>query len=181
MARNGVILLVEDNADDEQLTLRALKKNSIANQVVVARDGAEAIDYLFGTAGGSPNLDVLPEVILLDLKLPKIDGLEVLRRLRENERTAHLPVVVLTSSNEEQDLVQSYRLGKVLFWDKERRGVREADPSWAAMWEGRSKKRGKPNQIIGWEGGESGSLIVPPEYQKLDRPRVDGKDPAEGA
>jgi two-component system, response regulator len=111
MARNGVILLVEDNADDEQLTLRALKKNSIANQVVVARDGAEAIDYLFGSAGGSPELDVLPEVILLDLKLPKIDGLEVLRRLRENERTAHLPVVVLTSSNEEQDLVQSYRLG----------------------------------------------------------------------
>ena len=111
MARNGVILLVEDNADDEQLTLRALKKNSIANQVVVARDGAEAIDYLFGTAGGNPDLDVLPEVILLDLKLPKIDGLEVLRRLRENNRTAHLPVVILTSSNEEQDLVQSYRLG----------------------------------------------------------------------
>jgi len=111
MARNGVILLVEDNADDEQLTLRALKKNSIANQVVVARDGAEAIDYLFGTAGGSPDLDVLPEVILLDLKLPKIDGLEVLRRLRENDRTAHLPVVVLTSSNVEQDLVQSYRHG----------------------------------------------------------------------
>jgi two-component system response regulator len=111
MARNGVILLVEDNADDEQLTLRALKKNSIANQVVVARDGAEAVDYLFGTAGGSSDQDVLPEVILLDLKLPKIDGLEVLRRLRENERTAHLPVVVLTSSNEEQDLVQSYRLG----------------------------------------------------------------------
>jgi CheY-like chemotaxis protein len=111
MARNGVILLVEDNADDEQLTLRALKKNSIANQVVVARDGAEAVDYLFGAAGGSSDLDVLPEVILLDLKLPKIDGLEVLRRLRENVRTAHLPVVILTSSNEEQDLVQSYRLG----------------------------------------------------------------------
>jgi two-component system response regulator len=112
MARNGVILLVEDNADDEQLTLRALKKNGIANQVVVARDGAEAIGYLFGSRqDGSPALDVLPEVILLDLKLPKIDGLEVLRRLRENERTAHLPIVVLTSSNEEQDLVQSYRLG----------------------------------------------------------------------
>jgi two-component system response regulator len=110
MDRNGVILLVEDNADDEQLTLRALKKNNIANQVVVARDGAEAIEYLFGQCGSAAT-GVLPDVILLDLKIPKIDGLEVLRRLRENERTAHLPVVVLTSSNEEHDLVQSYRLG----------------------------------------------------------------------
>jgi CheY-like chemotaxis protein len=112
MARNGVILLVEDNADDEKLTLRALKKNSIANQVVVARDGVEALEYLFGgNESGGREMGELPEVILLDLKLPKIDGLEVLRRLRGNERTALLPVVVLTSSNEDQDLVQSYRLG----------------------------------------------------------------------
>jgi two-component system, response regulator len=112
MARNGVILLIEDNPDDEKLTLRALKKNSIANQVVVAHDGAEAIDYLFGSSeSGGREMGALPEVILLDLKLPKIDGLEVLRRLRGNERTALLPVVVLTSSKEDQDLVQSYRLG----------------------------------------------------------------------
>ncbi|NLC57645.1 MAG: response regulator [Armatimonadetes bacterium] len=110
---NGkVILLVEDNPDDELLTLRALKQNNIMNEVVVARDGQEALDYLFGTgshAGRDPS--IIPQVVLLDLKLPKVDGLEVLRRLREDPRTDVLPVVVLTSSKEEADLIASYRLG----------------------------------------------------------------------
>ena len=107
-----VILLVEDNADDEALTLRALKKNNIHNDVVVARDGVEALDYLFGT-GKYAGRDVsqLPSVTLLDLKLPKIDGLEVLEKVRANELTRLLPVVILTSSKEEQDLINGYKLG----------------------------------------------------------------------
>lgn len=106
------ILLVEDNADDEKLTLRALKKNNICNEVVVARNGAEALDYLFGTgAYAGRNLSAMPQVVLLDLKLPKLDGLEVLRRLRAHERTKFLPVVILTSSNEEQDRIKGYGLG----------------------------------------------------------------------
>jgi two-component system response regulator len=106
------ILLVEDNADDEALTLRALKKNNIGNQVIVARDGAEALDYLHGTGKYSGrDATLLPQVILLDLKLPKIEGLEVLRRLRANESTKLLPVVILTSSNEEQDRLSGYELG----------------------------------------------------------------------
>ncbi len=107
-----VILLVEDNPDDEELTLRALKKNNIQNEVVVARDGAEALDYLFGTgAHTGRDLRIMPAVTLLDLKLPKVDGLEVLRRLRTDERTKLLPVVILTSSKEEQDLLTGYKLG----------------------------------------------------------------------
>ncbi len=106
------ILLVEDNPDDELLAIRALKKNNIMNEVVVARDGAEALDYLFGTgAYEGRNTSIMPQVILLDLKLPKIDGLEVLKRLRDDDRTKLLPVVVLTSSKEERDLNESYRLG----------------------------------------------------------------------
>ena len=106
------ILLVEDNADDEALTLRALKKNNIQNRVVVAHDGAEALDYLFGAeARASRDQDVMPALILLDLKLPKIDGLEVLRRIRAHERTKLLPVVILTSSQEEQDILNGYSLG----------------------------------------------------------------------
>jgi CheY-like chemotaxis protein len=109
---NKVILLVEDNPDDEALTRRALKKNNIQNEVVVARDGAEALDYLFGTgAHTGRDLSIMPTVTLLDLKLPKIDGLEVLRRLRADERTKVLPVVILTSSKEEQDLANGYMLG----------------------------------------------------------------------
>jgi CheY-like chemotaxis protein len=109
---NALILLVEDNADDEALTLRALKKNNIHNEVVVARDGVEALDYLFGTgAYARRNLEVMPHVILLDLKLPKIDGLEVLQRIRSEERTRLLPVVILTSSKEQQDLINGYGLG----------------------------------------------------------------------
>lgn len=109
---NKVILLVEDNPDDEALTLRALKKNNIGNVVVVARDGVEALDFLFGTGSyAGRDLSIMPQVTLLDLKLPKIDGLEVLRRIREDERTCLLPVVILTSSKEEQDLINGYRLG----------------------------------------------------------------------
>lgn len=105
------ILLVEDNADDEVLTLRALRKNNIHNPVVVARDGAEALDYLLGARGETEAETALPTVVLLDLKLPKIDGLEVLRRIRADERTRLLPVVILTSSREELDLINGYRLG----------------------------------------------------------------------
>ena len=107
-----MILLVEDNPDDEVLTLRALKKNNIRNEVTVARDGVEALDFLFGTgAYEGRDLITMPEVILLDLKLPRIDGLEVLRRIREAERTRLLPVVVLTTSTEDQDRLRSYDLG----------------------------------------------------------------------
>jgi two-component system, response regulator len=107
-----IILLVEDNADDEKLTLRALQKNNIRNQVVIARDGAEALDFLFATgAHAGRSLELMPQVILLDLKLPKLSGLEVLRRLRTDNRTKLLPVVILTSSNEEQDRITSYGLG----------------------------------------------------------------------
>jgi two-component system response regulator len=107
-----IILLVEDNSDDEELTLRALKKNNILNEVVVARDGAEAVDYLFGTGVyAGRDLRVMPQVILLDLKLPKLDGLEVLRRVRADVRTRLLPIVILTSSNEELDRINGYGLG----------------------------------------------------------------------
>lgn len=109
---NKMILLVEDNADDEELTLRALKKNHIGNKVFIVRDGAEALDFLFCTgiyADRDPH--EMPQVTLLDLKLPKVDGLEVLRRLRADERTHTLPIVILTSSNEEKDVVEGYQLG----------------------------------------------------------------------
>jgi CheY-like chemotaxis protein len=107
-----IILLVEDNADDEELTLRALKKNNIQNEVVVARDGVEALDYLFGTgAYAGRDTSNVPSVTLLDLKLPKVDGLEVLKRLRADERTKFLPVVILTSSKEDQDLLNGYKFG----------------------------------------------------------------------
>ena len=112
MSHDSVILLVEDNPKDEELTLRALKKSHIVNPVVVARDGVEALDYLFAR-GAHANRDraAMPQVVLLDLKLPKVDGLEVLKALRADELTRRLPVVVLTSSVEEQDLIRSYNLG----------------------------------------------------------------------
>jgi two-component system response regulator len=106
------ILLVEDNADDEALTMRAFNKNNIRNEIIVARDGAAALDYLFGTGahqGRDPS--DLPQVVLLDLKLPKVDGIEVLKRIRADERTALLPVVILTSSKEQQDIINGYRFG----------------------------------------------------------------------
>ena len=107
-----IVLLVEDNPDDEALTLRALKKNNILNEVVVVRDGAEALDYLLGSDGksGRIRLDQLA-VVLLDLKLPKVNGLEVLRRVRADPRTRRLPIVILTSSKEEKDLVGAYDSG----------------------------------------------------------------------
>ena len=110
--RNHVILLVEDNPDDVELTRRALDESNVANKLVVVRDGVEALQYLFreDAYAGRDAAD-LPEVVLLDLKLPKIDGLEVLRRIRADERTRILPVVVLTSSNAERDIVESYALG----------------------------------------------------------------------
>lgn len=101
------ILLVEDNADDEQLTLRAMRQSEVPNIIRVARDGAEAIDHLFGPSSGSR----LPDLVLLDLKLPKISGLEVLQKIRSESKTKTLPVVVLTSSDEERDIVESYNLG----------------------------------------------------------------------
>ena len=110
--KNKMILLVEDNARDEALTLRALKQSGIANEIVVTRDGAEALDYLFGTGkftGG--DIKVPPQLILLDLKLPKIDGLEVLKQLRADDRTKRLPIVVFTSSSEQEDMIKSYDLG----------------------------------------------------------------------
>lgn len=106
------ILLVEDEPNDVKLTLRALRKGNILNEVIVVCDGVEALDYLFGTGRyAGRDLTVMPVVILLDLKLPKIDGLEVLQRLRADERTKLLPVVILTSSKEEQDIINGYRLG----------------------------------------------------------------------
>lgn len=111
-ATDKTILLVEDNPDDEALTLRAFRKSNILNPVVVARDGVEALDYLFGT-GAHAGRDTAeqPQVVLLDLKLPKLDGLEVLQRLRADPRTRLLPVVILTTSNEDRDILSSYQLG----------------------------------------------------------------------
>jgi two-component system response regulator len=110
--KTNVVMLVEDNPDDEALTVRALKKNKTVNEVIVARDGVQALDYLFGEgAHAGRNTNEMPQVVLLDLKLPKLDGLGVLRRLRADERTKLLPVVLLTSSNEEQDRINGYGLG----------------------------------------------------------------------
>ena len=109
---DGVLLLVEDDANDEALTLRALSKNGIRNEIVVIRDGVEALDYLFGrNAYAARDVSELPAVMLLDLKLPKIDGLEVLRRVRAYPRTRWLPIVILTSSNEDRDRAEGYSLG----------------------------------------------------------------------
>lgn len=112
MSTNPIILLVEDNADDELLTIRAFKKSNVANQIVVVRDGVEALDWLFGR-GDHANRDTLlqPQVVLLDLKLPRMDGLEVLKSIRADKRTSTLPVVVLTSSKEDEDVLRSYELG----------------------------------------------------------------------
>src|SRR5918993_1616599 len=119
MVRDDTILLVEDNADDELLTRRTLKKNNVCNDVVVARDGAQALEYLFATGryeGRDPS--VMPQVVLLDLGLPKLDGLEVLERIRADERTRLLPVVILTSSEDQEDVVEGYGLGANSFVKK---------------------------------------------------------------
>jgi two-component system, response regulator len=135
-----VILLVEDNADDEVLTLRALKKNNIRNEVVVARDGSEALDYLFATGiHAGRDLRVMPQLILLDLKLPKVDGFEVLNRVRSNEFTKLLPVVILTTSNEDQDRIRGYGLGansfvrKPVEFDKFIEAVRQLGLYWLIL------------------------------------------------
>jgi two-component system response regulator len=110
--REKIILLVDDNPDDEELTIMALNDSNILNEVIVAHDGVEALDYLFG--GGKfadRDLSFQPQIVLLDLKLPKLGGLEVLKRMRSDPRTQFIPVVVLTSSSEEEDIVSSYRLG----------------------------------------------------------------------
>ena len=110
--KDKVILLVEDNPRDEALTRRALKKANIANEVVAARDGVEALDYLFGTGTyAGRDMTVMPQIVLLDLKLPKVNGLQVLQKIRGDERTRRLPVVVFTSSSEEEDMIKSYDLG----------------------------------------------------------------------
>ena len=110
--KNKIILLIEDNADDEALTRRAFEKGRIKNELVVMRDGAEALDYLFSTGTYSQrDKKELPQVVLLDLKLPKVDGHEVLRRIRSDDRTRFLPVIILTSSREEEDLVKGYKNG----------------------------------------------------------------------
>ena len=134
------ILLVEDNADDEELTIRALKKNNVKNDLVVARDGVEALDYLFGTgAYAGRDTTVLPGLVLLDLKLPKIEGLEVLRRIRADARTRRMPVTVLTSSKEEQDVIKSYDLGansyirKPVDFDQFSEAVRQLGLYWLVL------------------------------------------------
>jgi two-component system response regulator len=112
MIRRSTILLVEDNPDDEELTIRAFEVCKLTNEIVVVRDGMEALDYLFATGTHADrDPEQLPQVVLLDLNLPKVDGLEVLRRIRADARTRRLPVVVLTSSSEERDIIQSYDLG----------------------------------------------------------------------
>ena len=110
--KNKLILLVEDNPDDVKLTLRALKKSNIMNEVIVAEDGIEAIEYLFGTGKFvGRDINIMPQLILLDLKMPKMDGLEVLQRIRGDEKTKVLPVVILTTSSEDKDRIESYKLG----------------------------------------------------------------------
>jgi two-component system, response regulator len=111
MSAGKIVLLVEDNHDDELLTIRAFKKNNLRNEIVVARDGVEALEYLFGTGAHQGREPARPELVLLDLKLPRMDGLEVLKRIRADQRTALLPVVILTSSKQEEDLIKSYQLG----------------------------------------------------------------------
>ena len=138
--RTNVILLIEDNPDDAALTLRALKKNNIMNEVIVAQDGVQALDYLHGTGEYvDRNVSDLPQLILLDLKLPKLDGLEVLKRIRSDERTALQPVVVLTTSVEEQDVITSYKLGansyirKPVDFDQFMEAVRQLGLYWLVM------------------------------------------------
>ena len=144
-----MILLVQDNRDDEALTLRALRRNRITNEVIVVRDGAEALEYLFGTGRyEGRDMTAMPELVLLDLKLPKVDGLEVLRRLRADQGTRSLPVVILTSSTEEQDLLKGYGLGansyirKPVDFDQFMEAARQLGVYWLLLNQGPPKQRG---------------------------------------
>jgi len=135
-----IILLVEDNPDDVELTLRALKKGNIVNRVVVAHDGEEALDYLFATGKhAGRNTSIMPQVVLLDLKLPKIDGFDVLRRMRAQKLTKYLPVVILTTSKEEQDIINGYKFGansyvrKPVDFDKFAAAVRQLGLYWLLL------------------------------------------------
>ena len=137
---NKIILLVEDNPDDVALTERALRKNNVANQVVVARDGVEALEYLFGTGKyAGRDTSVMPQVILLDLNLPRLTGHEVLQRIRADERTRLLPIVILTTSDEERDLVESYSNGansyvrKPVDFDQFAEAVRQLGLYWLVL------------------------------------------------
>ena len=145
------ILLVEDNPDDELLTLRALKRNRILNDVHVARDGVEALEYLFGTGPhAGRDMSVQPQIILLDLNLPRIDGLEVLRRVRDDERTKLISVIVLTSSKQEEDIVRSYSRGansyvrKPVEFEKFSEAVRVLGLYWLLLNEAPPVRRGRP-------------------------------------
>jgi two-component system response regulator len=145
------ILLVEDNPDDELLTLRALKRNRILNDVHVARDGVEALEYLFGTGPhAGRDMSVQPQIILLDLNLPRIDGLEVLRRVRDDERTKLISVIVLTSSKQEEDIVRSYSRGansyvrKPVEFEKFSEAVRVLGLYWLLLNEAPPVQRGRP-------------------------------------
>jgi len=138
--KGKIILLVEDNPDDEALMVRALQKNNILNEIAVARDGVEALEYLFAEGAHADRKGgLMPQVVLLDLKLPKLDGLRVLRRLRADPRTKLLPVVLLTSSNEEEDLVNGYGLGansyvrKPVDFDQFREAIRELSLYWLVL------------------------------------------------
>lgn len=149
MKNNGkIILLVEDNPDDELLTLMAFKDNNITNEIVVAHDGAEALEFLFGAENsGQSDGDNLPQVILLDINLPKINGLEVLQQIRSHPRTRLLPVVILTSSKEEVDIIKSYRLGansyvrKPVDFEQFSEAIKQLGLYWLSLNEASSKIR----------------------------------------
>jgi CheY-like chemotaxis protein len=140
MRPSSVILLVEDDADDEALTVRALRRGGIQQAIVVVRDGVEALDYLFGTgAYAGRDVGTMPHVVMLDLKLPRLDGLEVLRRVRADERTRFLPVVILTSSDEERDRLNGYRYGansyvrKPVDYDQFAEAIRQLGVYWLLL------------------------------------------------